>query len=440
MPMKRKPESETPIEEPTLVSGERALVTDVWGERLLSDGIMLLRQEMEWMDAEDLDVAGAAKDRAAQILSNAKLSFSKMAELIEHRQLLLRPRILTNIKRMDGPGLLGDAAFRDVRSALRREGQSFREIAEALELNSRPVPRYDEAVNAETDPAPIEGITSPITLNRKPDGRIGVEPGPFSLPTVPAHLTPDNHHKTLAACRTRAVQLKKLASSPEFQGRSQYKEILSDYVEWLPSELGTGNILLADGEARTLNMLFKADEDILPTAFASRLAVLLQDHNGLRSYYPDIETHYEAIRKGRLIKPLPRDAVQAFQKIIRSQTPAVFDETVSPAIDEAAKPIPDIKPPLPEDMPPPDPNRPKPPSDPIADVDPRKSRSYTIASAINRIWSILQRGKDTAQAIEGWQKTYDLLKPHIGAIIDFLHPFLPGGSSGGGSLPPTIGA
>jgi hypothetical protein len=34
------------------------------------------------------------------------------------------------------------------------------------------------------DPAAIEGINSPITINRKPDGRIGVQPGPFSLPTL----------------------------------------------------------------------------------------------------------------------------------------------------------------------------------------------------------------------------------------------------------------
>jgi hypothetical protein len=92
----------------------------------------------------------------------------------------------------------------------------------------------------------------------------------------------------------------------------------------------------------------------------------------------------------------------------------------------------------PEDTPPADPNRPKPPNDPIAEADPRKSCSYIIASAYNRIWSILQKGKDAAQVIEGWQRTYDLLKPHIPAIIDFLHNFWSG--TGGTSPPPTIGA
>jgi hypothetical protein len=55
------------------------------------DDMALLKQAMEQMDAEDPTAAQAAKDRAAQILSDAKLNFSKMAELIEQRQLLLRP-------------------------------------------------------------------------------------------------------------------------------------------------------------------------------------------------------------------------------------------------------------------------------------------------------------------------------------------------------------
>ena len=124
------------------------------------DDMALLKQEMEQMDAEDPVVAQAAKDRAAQTLSSAKLSFSKLGDLIEQRRLLLRPRIVTNIKRMDQPGMLGDAAFRDAGSALRREGQSFRQIAEALELNARPASRY-ELVAQESDP-PRQMVGEPL--------------------------------------------------------------------------------------------------------------------------------------------------------------------------------------------------------------------------------------------------------------------------------------
>ncbi|HYS84247.1 MAG TPA: hypothetical protein VEN78_04500, partial [Bradyrhizobium sp.] len=108
------------------------------------DDMALLKKTMEQMDAEDPIVAQAAKDRAAQTLSDAKLSFSKMAELIEQRRLLLRPRIVATIKRMDQPGMLGDAAFRDAGSALRREGQTFGQIAEAIERTGGPTSEYGD--------------------------------------------------------------------------------------------------------------------------------------------------------------------------------------------------------------------------------------------------------------------------------------------------------
>jgi hypothetical protein len=118
----------------------------------------LLKQAMEQMDAEDPTVAQAAKDRAAQALSEANLSFAKMAEMIEQRRLLLRPRIIAGIKRMDQPGMLGDAAFRDTGSALRREGQSFRQIAEAIEQHSAgPEPRYEDPVRMDIGPRTMAG-------------------------------------------------------------------------------------------------------------------------------------------------------------------------------------------------------------------------------------------------------------------------------------------
>jgi hypothetical protein len=104
------------------------------------DDMALLKRTMQQMDAEDPTLAQAAKDHAAQILRDAKLNFAKMAELIEQRRLLLPPAILGRIKKMDQPGMLGDGAFQDTASALRREGQSFLQIAEAIEASNRPAP------------------------------------------------------------------------------------------------------------------------------------------------------------------------------------------------------------------------------------------------------------------------------------------------------------
>jgi hypothetical protein len=115
----------------------------------------LLKRTMQEMDAEDPITAQAAKDHAAQILGEAKLNFSKMAELIEQRRLLLPRAILGRIKKMDQPGMLGDGAFQDTGTALRREGLSFLQIAEAIEATDRPAPapapRY-EAPMPESEP------------------------------------------------------------------------------------------------------------------------------------------------------------------------------------------------------------------------------------------------------------------------------------------------
>jgi hypothetical protein len=119
------------------------------------DDMAPLKQAMEQMDAEDPVVAQAAKDRAAQILGEARLNFSKMAELIVQRRLLLRPRIVAGIKGMDQPHMLGDAAFRDTGSALRKEGQSFRQIAEAIELTGGPAPRYEDLTQMSEPPRPM---------------------------------------------------------------------------------------------------------------------------------------------------------------------------------------------------------------------------------------------------------------------------------------------
>lgn len=123
-----------------------------------------LKQAMEQMDADDAAVAEAAKHRAAQILSDARLSFSKMAELIEQRRLLLRPKIVTGIKRMDQPDMLGDAAFRDTAASLRREGQSFRQIAEALEMSGGAAPRYEDAVHKSDVPYQMQMEGEPDEL------------------------------------------------------------------------------------------------------------------------------------------------------------------------------------------------------------------------------------------------------------------------------------
>ena len=147
------------------------------------ENMALLKQAMEQMDAEDPDLAQTGKERAAGTLSDAGLSFLKLAELMEQRRLLLRPRIMANIKRMDQPGMLGEAAFRDAGSALRREGQSFRQIAEALELNTPPAPRYED-VEQESEPPQYDPAIEPSQYDP------AIEPTWYDAAIEPSAPTP----------------------------------------------------------------------------------------------------------------------------------------------------------------------------------------------------------------------------------------------------------
>lgn len=126
------------------------------------DDMASLKQAMEQMDAYDDAVAQAAKDTAARILSDAKLNFSKLADLIEQRRLLLSPKIVASIKRMDQPDILGDSPFHETRYALRRERQGFRQIAEALELNSGAAPALLHQTEMESEPAPLGWLLYPL--------------------------------------------------------------------------------------------------------------------------------------------------------------------------------------------------------------------------------------------------------------------------------------
>jgi hypothetical protein len=170
------------------------------------DDMASLKQAMEQMDADDAIVAQADKDRAAQILSGAGLSFSKLAEAIEEQRLLLRPKIVASIKRMDQPASLGDAAFRDTGASLRKEGQSFRQIAEALELHREPAPRRAPPVHA--------GLVT--QLDDEPDG-------PEEKPGLPLILRvllyPFRHPLQILAIAVLTVMLANVVHEFEWSDR-----------------------------------------------------------------------------------------------------------------------------------------------------------------------------------------------------------------------------
>jgi hypothetical protein len=126
------------------------------------------------------------------------------------------------------------------------------------------------------------------------------------------------------------------------------------------------------------------------------------------------------------------------QRVIRENTPTVFEESVDAVMGEAGKQVPEVRPPQPEDAPVIDPNQPRPPRDPIREIDPQQSRNWIFASALNRSWGLVLKGKDVHDGIEGWQNAYEQMKPYVGPALHFLRMFMSSGGDGGPPMSPTI--
>jgi hypothetical protein len=103
----------------------------------------------------------------------------------------------------------------------------------------------------------------------------------------------------------------------DINARREYKETLDDYLRDLPKQPGEGNFILADAHARVLRSMFQAEAAYLPFPLAGKLKILLEQHIGLRAYYPAVEEFYQSVRTGHLERPLPLDAVEDFIQGVR---------------------------------------------------------------------------------------------------------------------------
>jgi hypothetical protein len=183
--------------------------------------------------------------------------------------------------------------------------------------------------------------------------------------------------------------------------------------------------LLADAEARILRAMFAAEQDFLPTPLAAKLKVLLEQHIGLRAYYPATEDFYESVRSGHLERPLPLDAVGGFIHGVRDYTPTIFEPNVSQSLENVAQPIPAIA--LAEaDAQKADTAQPVPPPDPLGEVDPEKSRQYTLASGVNDLCKVMSEGEKVGKNVEGWSKAIGTLAPYAAPILEWLRIYLGG--------------
>jgi hypothetical protein len=232
-----------------------------------------------------------------------------------------------------------------------------------------------------TLPVSIENVPSAVSFGWSSRGTITLVAGAQNWPVFPFQGGERDHANRLEACRVLAADIARSLRSGRWNARSDYSETLDQYAAYLPAQPGEGNFLLADAEGRVIRAMFAAEQDFLPTPIAAKLKVLLEQHIGLRAYYPATEDFYESVRSGHLERPLPMDAVEGFVQGVRDNTPTFFELNVPQSLEGVAQPIPMIAP-ADAEVPKHDSAQPAPPPDPLGEVDPEKSRQFTLASGV----------------------------------------------------------
>jgi hypothetical protein len=297
-----------------------------------------------------------------------------------------------------------------------------------LQASSRAVARGFAgplSVAERAPPIPIENVPSAVSFGLTSKGTITVVSGPQDRPVFPFQGGELDHANRLEACRVLATDAARSLRNGRSNARSEYAEILDQYIAYLPKQPREGNFLLADAKARIIREMFAAEQDFLPVPFAAELKVLLEQHIGLRAYYPATEEFYESVRSGHLERPLPIDAAEGFIQGVRDNTPILFEPNVADTLQGVAQPLPQIskhEAGFGANIPP----HPVPPPDPLDPIDPEKSRHFTLASGINTLWKAVSSGKKVEENLEGWSKVIAILGPYAAPILEWLRSFVSG--------------
>lgn len=280
--------------------------------------------------------------------------------------------------------------------------------------------------NLPKEPVPkaLDNVPSAFTFGWNASARISIIAGPQNQPVFPYASNQADHATQLAACRSLAQRLvDDLKASRLNCSRPDYREGLQRYLADLPIGPDMGNLVLADAEYRILRDLFAAEAGILSAPFASRLRIWTQQHIGLRTFYPEVERFYDTVKSGRLERPLPEDAVAGFEQVVREYTPRCFEPEVSAGLREVEREPPQITI-APEDIAAHESAPIQPQPDPWGELEPRKSRSFSIGGAINGLWKVFLKGKDVKEAKDGWGEVADKLRPHASSILEWLQDFI----------------
>ncbi|MBK5952150.1 hypothetical protein CH339_14475 [Rhodobium orientis] len=278
--------------------------------------------------------------------------------------------------------------------------------------------------DTESWPEVLKSIVSVVDYGWNDNHQIAVIAGQANLAMLNRPSRKHDHDSQRAACDKLAENLIRQLATGRYNARSEYAEALTHYRQELPDGVGSGNIHLADAQARILRDMFAAEADILNLGLATALKAFLEHHIGFRTFYAEVPAFYENVRTGVLNDPLPLDAVDNIVDIVRENTPTMFADSVAPSIAEV-KDGP-VAPTIAVELDPDDIRTsaqgeyPKPPADPLGEINAEMARDKATAGAVKGLWEAFLRGEKVSKNLTGWKKVYDSLAPNITDIFNSL--------------------
>jgi hypothetical protein len=267
-------------------------------------------------------------------------------------------------------------------------------------------------------PGPVLGVEAPFTYAWNEALRVAVVAGSQNLPSYPFFSSEEDHQKTLQVCRIEAERLRKALKQSRYNVRPEYAERLDYYLEDLPTQPGTGNILLAYDQIRVLHAMFAQDVDVLPQPFAAALAQVISNQFALNGFYELVQRHEEAVNTAKWTEPFPLQAARDFFAVVDKNTPKLFESEVSQGLHRVEQAAALVA--LPAEAVSETSTAIKPPSLPAGTSDVQRSRIRQIAASANSVYAEFLKGKDLLPAIHGWSHVAHELGQHVGPVLDFL--------------------
>jgi uncharacterized protein DUF4339 len=399
--------------------------------RLEAEERLRREQEAKRLEAEE---RLRREQEAKRLEEEERLRREQEAKRLEEEERLRREQEARRLEEEERLRREQEAKRLEEEERLRRE-QEAKRLEEEERLRREQEAKRQEVEKIRRQPAPeaLDNILQVISFERGPGKNIRIKPGTEFPLHLPLPLSEKDHSDRLAACRSLAEDLKQELSQKQFELLSDYRDCIVRYLAALPCNSDPEyNFLPADNAARILRALFALEASTLGRSIHAKLSIFLQNHQGIRVFYPSLRRFYEDVRNGRTEEPLSLDAMMKFVAGINECTPDVFDPSVMSAFEGGSTPLPHIAA-VPYDnlSTKNDPTQLGPPPDPLGEIDPQKSHDFTFASMANSLWRVLSLGKKVGDTIEGWEKAFNSLKGPFETIADWLIRFYDGGG------PPT---